>query len=340
MINLEDFLENYSNVGMNPYIVLNDNAPLLMETTQEDIQILNIKNPLVKKLLKDFKLQKNTFKEYIGYLILLAENSQSSVQTCFLTSKSGFEQNARNVIVVEENATLDIFTGCLSSNHVKGNIHSAITDIFVGKNAKLTFNMIHSWGETSKVFPKTVIHVQEGGTFVSNYVVWEKVKEIVSNPKITLEKDAKGVIQSFIYAHDGSKLDIGGEIYLEGKCSSGEIISNIVSEGGEYKTVSEIVGRGDESKGHIECNAVLLNQSGSVETVPTLKAENSTVQISHEASIGRISKEEIEYLQSKGLGKKKAQDLIVKGFVNNSLKKMPESIQQKIEEMLSNGSMF
>ena len=152
MMNLEDFLDNYSNVGMNPYIILNDNKPLLMETSDEELQILNIKNPKVEEYLKQYDIQENTFDEYTGYLILLSKNSQSSIQTCFLTSQSGFEQNVRNVIVAEENSKLEIFTGCLSNAHVKSNIHNAITDIFIGKNAKLTFNMIHSWGETSKVF--------------------------------------------------------------------------------------------------------------------------------------------------------------------------------------------
>ncbi|MFA6754800.1 MAG: hypothetical protein WCR68_03175, partial [Candidatus Dojkabacteria bacterium] len=114
MINLEDFLDNYSNVGMNPYIVLNDNKPLLMETSDEQLQILNIKNPKVEKYLKQYDTQENSFKEYTGYLILLSENSQSSIQTCFLTSQSGFEQNVRNVIVAEEGSKLEVFTGCLS----------------------------------------------------------------------------------------------------------------------------------------------------------------------------------------------------------------------------------
>lgn len=340
MMQIEDFLDSYSNTGMSPYVVVNDNNPIPMETTQEDVQVLNIDNPFAKKYLKKFDLQENTFKEYTGYLILAAQNMKTSVQTCFLTSQSGFEQNVRNIVVVEDGATLDVFTGCLSNSHVKGNVHNAITDFFVGKNATLTFNMIHSWGETSKVFPKTVVHVDEGGTYISNYVVWEKVKEIRTNPKVYLKDGAKSVMQSLIYSHPGSKLDIGGNMYFEGKESGGEIISNIVSEGGEYRTQSEMVGVGDYCKGHIECNAVLLNRSGDVETVPILKAKNPTVSMSHEASIGRISKEEIEYLQSKGLDEKRAQDLIVKGFVNDSVKKMPLVVQEKIEDMLSHGSMF
>lgn len=339
-MNLEDFLDNYSNPGMNPYVVLNDNKPLVMETTQEDLQILNIKNPKVEEYIKQYDVQENTFEEYTGYLISSAKGSQSSVQTCFLTSQSGFEQNVRNVIVAEENSQLDIFTGCLSNAHVKGNIHNAITDMFVGKGATLTFNMIHSWGETSTVLPKTRIHVEEGGVFISNYVVWEKVKEIRSNPQAFVKKGGKAVMQSLVYSHPDNVLDIGGKIFLEGSESSGEILSSVVSEGGEYKTVTEITGEGDNSRGHIECNAVLLENAGQVETVPLLKAKNSSVQLSHEASIGKISREEIQYLQTKGLNEDQARELIVKGFVNDSVKKMPESVQEKIESMMASGKGF
>jgi uncharacterized protein len=340
MMELENFLDNYSNIGMNPYIVLNDNKPLIMETAQEDLQILNIKNSKVEEYLKQYDIQENTFDEYTGYLILLSKNSQSSIQTCFLTSQSGFEQNVRNVIIAEEGSNLEIFTGCLSNAHVKGNVHNAITDMFVGKNATMTFNMIHSWGETSKVFPKTKVYVDEGGTFISNYVVWEKVKEIRSNPKAFVKKGGKAVMQSLVYSHKDTVLDIGGRINLEGAQSSGEILSSVVSEGGEYKTVTEIVGEGDESRGHIECNAVLLEKAGDVETVPLLKAKNSSVQLSHEASIGKISKEEIQYLQTKGLNEDQARELIVKGFVNDSVKRMPPSVQEKIESMMAGGKGF
>ena len=304
------------------------------------MQILNIKNKKVESFLKKYNVQTNTFKEYTGYLILLGSGSKSGVQTCFLTSQSGFEQNVRNVIIAEENSELEIFTGCLSNEHVKSNIHNAITDIFIGKNARVTFNMIHSWGETSKVFPKTRVYVEENGLFVSNYVVWDKVKEIKSNPKVFLKDDAKAVIQSLVYSHEGSILDIGGSINLEGKDSSGEILSSVISEGGEYKTVTEIIGKGDNSKGHIECNAVLLKNTANVETIPLLKALNTSIQLSHEASIGKISKKEIEYLQTKGLTEDQARELIVRGFVNDSVKKMPESVQEKIDGMISAGKGF
>ena len=338
MMELDSFLENYSNFGFNPYIVVSDNKPIPVETNENLLQVLNINHEFAQGYIKKKRLniQENSWKDYSGYFIRVNEGNVSSVQTCFLTSQDGLEQRVQNVIVVEDNAQLDVFTGCLSNSHVKGNVHNAIVDMFVGKNAKLTFNMIHSWGESSKVYPKTRIYVDQGGTVISNYIVWDKVKEIVANPKVHLKKNAKAVMQTLSYVHKESNLDLGGNLYLDGENSSGEILSSVVSNGGTFKTESIIEGIGNGSKGHIECNALLLNDGGNVSAIPQLISKNSDTQLSHEAYLGKISNEEIEYLQTKGISESKAQEIIVKGFANKSLENMPDTVKSKMSEILEN----
>lgn len=338
MMDLEYFLNNYSNDGFNPYIVLSDNNRIPYETDTDNIMVLDIKNEEVSKYIKENKLNVRDieWKEYSGYFIKVEKGKRGLVQTCFLTSQDGLEQNVHNVVVVEDDATLDIFTGCLSNSHVKGNIHTSIMDIFVMKNAKLTFNMIHSWGESSKVYPKTMVYVEDGGTYISNYVVWDKVKEIVANPKIYLKKNAKGVVRSLAHIHKGSNIELGGDIVLEGTESSGELLSSVVSSGGIFKTESKIEGIGDDSKGHIECDALLLEKGGNVSAIPQLISKNNNTRLSHEAYLGKISNEEIEYLQTKGFDYDKAQEMIVKGFANKSLDSMPESVRNKMRDILDN----
>jgi Fe-S cluster assembly scaffold protein SufB len=333
MMDLEYFLENYSLIGFNPYVVVNDNSQITVEINEKDYEIWDIKSPKGQEYIKKYRTQENDFKEYTGYVIIVKSGANIPIQTCFLTSQEGFEQNVQNLIVLEDDCEAEIFTGCLSNSHVKGNTHNAITDIHVGKNAKLTFNMVHSWGETSSVYPRTKIFVEENGIYLSNYIVWDKVKNIVMNPKMYLEDGAKAVSQSLIYSHKGSDFSIGGTIEMNGKGSTGELLSSIISEGGEYKNLSEIVGRGDASKGHVECDALLID-NGYVEAVPVLKASNPTTALTHEASVGKISAEEVEYFQTKGLSKDEARELIVKGFVNSSLHNMPDLVAKKMRDII------
>ena len=333
MMDLEYFLENYSMTGFHPYVVVNDNTGVNVEVNEKDYEIWDVKSKKGQEYIKKYETQENTFKEYTGYVIVVKSGVNIPIQTCFLTSQKGFVQNVQNLIVVEDNCEAEIFTGCLSNSHVNGNVHNAITDMYIGKNAKLTFNMVHSWGETSSVFPKTKVFVEEGGVFLSNYIVWDKVKAISMNPKMYLKKNAKAVSQTLVYCHDGSDFNIGGTVELNGQGASGEILSSIVSEGGNYKNLSELVGKEGDTKGHVECNALLVG-NGTVEAVPVLKALNPTTELTHEASVGKVSSQEVEYFQSKGLNKEMARELIVKGFVNKSLQNMPDQVSKKMRDII------
>jgi len=340
MMELEYFLENFSNVSFNPYVVINDNNELNIEIDEKDLQISDIHTPNAKEYIGI--LQKSEFKknEYTGYFIKASKNTTHKIQTCFLTSQVGFEQKVHNVIVLEEGSTMEIFTGCLSSLHVKDNKHTAITEIFVGKNATLTFNMIHSWGETSEVYPKTVVKVEEGGEYVSNYIIWDSVKRVVSSPLAILGKNATAVMRSLVYMHKGTDFKVGGRVILEGEGSSGEVLSNTVGEGGKMSNETSIEANASETKGHIECDALLLKDGIEFETIPKLKTKVKDTKLSHEAAIGKVSKDEIEYLMSKGFSEKKAMEMIVNGFSNKSVDDMPEVVKDQFEKILSQGSMM
>ena len=337
---LDYFLQNFSNMSFNPYVVINDNNAVNVEVDEKDLQISDIHTPKAKEYIG--KLQKSEFKkeEYTGYFIKASKNTTHKIQTCFLTSQVGFEQKVHNVIVLEEGSTMEIFTGCLSSLHVKDNKHRAVTEIFVGKNATLTFNMIHSWGETSEVYPKTVAKVEEGGTYISNYIVWDSVKRIIASPLAILEKDATAVMRSLVYMHEGTDLEVGGRIQLDGEGSSGEVLSNIVGEGGKMVNEASIEVNASETKGHIECDALPLKDDIEFETIPKLKTKVKDTKLSHEASIGKVSKDEIEYLMSKGFTEKKSIEMIVNGFSNKSVEDMPDIVKKQFEDILEKGSMM
>ena len=340
MMELDYFLQNFSNMSFNPYVVISDNNELNIEIEEKDLQISDIHTLNAKEYIGE--LQKSEFKrsEYTGYFIKASKNTTHKIQTCFLTSQVGFEQKIHNVIVLEEGSHVEIFTGCLSSLHVKDNKHMAVTEIFVGKNATLTFNMIHSWGKTSKVYPKTIAKVEEGGTYISNYIVWDSVKEIVTSPLAILGKKARAVMRSLVYMHEGTNLEVGGRIQLNGKGSSGEVLSNIVGEGGTMINETSMEANAPKTKGHIECDALLLKDGIEFETIPKLKTKVKDTKLSHEASIGKVSKDEIQYLMSKGFTEKKATEMIVNGFSNNSVDDMPEGVKEQFEKILAQGSVM
>lgn len=344
MMDLETFLTNYG-MGLEQEVVVNDNNPLSSGVDTDDYVVKNISESTVKKwglIEKDYDdiTKKIDSSNHTGYFIHVKKGCHGSLQTCFLTSKEGFEQNVYNIIVLEEGSSLDLFTGCLSNAHVKDNVHNAVTEIYVGKNAKFTMNMIHSWGEESKVYPRTVAKVEENGQFISNYVVWDPVKTIDSCPRVFLEGDrSSGLLQSLVQVKEGGEHKIGGKIFLNGNESKGEISSRIVSESGTILSPTRIEAKGKDVVGHIECDAVLLGD-GVVDTIPELMTVQKDVTLSHEASIGKISGEKIEYLQTKGFSKEQAQSLVVRGFVSEYMDSMPEKVKERVDSLIRGNKFF
>ncbi len=250
------------------------------------------------------------------------ETTPVNVTTCLTTSEDKFTQNVHNIVIAEENSNMAILTGCLTPFEVENNLHKGITEIFVEKNATLTFTMIHAWNPGSVVYPRTAVSLAEGAKFISNYVLISPVQSLNTNPQIYLEGEgSQAVLNSFLYSYDGGDIDVGGTIHLRGKGGRGTINSSVVCNGGRVINRGQLIGEAEEIYAHLECNAIILEPS-LFEAIPILTAKLPNLDMSHEASVGKINQDEIEYLQSKGLSAETAQKLIVGGFIDDSMEKL------------------
>lgn len=274
--------------------------------------------------------------ENLGSFIYVKSGAKikAPVQSCFFLHNEGFEQVLHNLIVLEPNSKLDIITGCTTGNLVNVGKHFAVTETFVRKNAEVTFTMIHDWGKDTIVYPRTGIKIEEGGSYISNYIALTRVKEIQSNPFAILGENATAKFHSIIYGHSNSLIDMGGRAFLRGDNSSSEIISRVVSRDSRIISRALIEGEGKDTKGHTECNGLLLDEKSSVYTVPELDAKNIDTELSHEASIGKISGEQLNYLMARGLDEDSARALLIRGFLETGISGLPENIQKKVDSMI------
>lgn len=272
-----------------------------------------------------------------GYFIWAKKGYKSDLplQACFYLKSTRLKQKIHNLIIVEQQAQLHIINGCASANYVKDGAHLSITEVYVKNDAFLSYTMIHDWGENVIVRPRSAIEVGENGTYISNYVSLKKVKSTQSSPVVYLNgENAKAQLYSIIYAPAGSYLDIGGKIYMKKANTSAEIISRSVSGGGKIISPIELVGEADNIKGHMECSGILLNDKGVINAIPALNGKAKDIDLSHEAAVGKIAKEEIEYIQSRGFSEEEAISLIIKGFLDLKIKALPEYLQKSIDDTI------
>jgi Fe-S cluster assembly scaffold protein SufB len=271
-----------------------------------------------------------------GYVIRALPGSKSiyPVQACLYLDKDGLQQNVHNLIIAEEGSELHIITGCSSSPHMKRGIHVGISEFFIKKDAKLSFTMIHNWAEDMVVRPRSVARVEEGGLFMNNYICMKPVRSLQMYPTSHLVgKDAIARFYSIIVGSPGSEYDIGGRIFLKKTGNRAEIIARMISNGAKIINRGHLIGEVPDIKAHLECRGLLLN-GGLIHAIPELEGHVDGVEMSHEAAVGKIAQEEINYLMSRGLSQDEATSTIVRGFLSVDIPGLPPQLKAEIDKAI------
>ncbi|NOR05589.1 MAG: SufD family Fe-S cluster assembly protein [Deltaproteobacteria bacterium] len=272
-----------------------------------------------------------------GYFIqaLPGEKVIYPLQTCLYIRNENVAQRVHNIVIAEEGSELHIITGCSTHPHLTSGLHIGISEFYVKKGAKLTFTMIHNWGENVYVRPRTGIRVEEDGVFLSNYISLKGVKSVQTFPTATLAgPNALARFNSVIVAPEGSDIDTGAKVILKAPGSRSEIISRTISFGGRVVARGHLIGLAANIKAHLECQGLILAEHGVIHAIPELEAHVADVDMSHEAAVGRIAQEEIEYLMARGLDEEEATSTIVRGFLDVRINGLPPELNKELQEVV------
>jgi Fe-S cluster assembly scaffold protein SufB len=324
-----------------------DQTPVIAKSLYEGVEIMDMASALEKyDFLQDywFKLVAADADKYTadvaaappaGYFIRAKKGMKTvfPVKSCLYLGSSNLNQRVHNVIIAEEGSELHVITGCTTPAHVERGLHIGVSEFYIQKNAKVSFTMVHSWGKEVEVRPRTGITIAEGGSLSNNYILLKPVKTIQTFPTATLA--GRGAVASFnsvIYSTTGN-IDIGSNVYLDAAETSAESISRVVSVGGEVIARGRMTGRVPGARAHLECVGLLLSDKGRIYSIPELDGQCRDLDMSHEAAVGRISEEELEYLMARGLTSEQATSVIVRGFLDVEIKGLPEDLKQEIKNI-------
>jgi Fe-S cluster assembly scaffold protein SufB len=258
------------------------------------------------------------------------------VQSCLLMKSPRIQQNLHNIVIVEEGAELHLITGCVAPHRLEQAIHLGISEFYLQRNAKLTFVMVHNWSEATEVRPRTGVLLEEGAHYISNYVILSPVRSLQSFPTCTLRgANAKADLYSVVYGLQQSIVDVGGRLILEAPGAQGQVISRTVAKDhSDVMARGELIGRHGDTRAHLSCNGLLLSPTARIRAVPQLFAETSGTALSHEATVGKVEAEQLNYLMSRGLTEEEATNLIVRGFMTLRVPGLPPSLQSSIDKAI------
>jgi hypothetical protein len=336
--------------GRSGSFLMMDNSMVHTSMLGPGVELMSLSDAMEKhSWVKDYAwnlvpvdADKYTAKSYLenadGYFIraLAGQKIQLPVQTCLMMNKQNVSQYVHNVIIVEEGASLEVVTGCTTGKGVERAIHLGISEIYIKEGGKLSFSMIHNWAEQIGVRPRTVISVGKDGTFVNNYVVLKPVRSVQSFPTARLEGEgAVAKFNSIAIAHPGSTLDLGSRAVLSAPDTGAEIISRTITTGGTVYARGHLVDESPRIKAHLECKGLILKEEGAQIAIPELEARVPDVEMTHEAAVGKIAQDQVEYLMARGLDEEQAVGMIVRGFLEGGIKGLPQNLKDEIDKAVS-----
>jgi Fe-S cluster assembly scaffold protein SufB len=272
-----------------------------------------------------------------GYFIRSKAGSKVTipVQACLFITSDKVRQNVHNIAIAEENSELHIITGCSVSHAVNSALHLGISEFYVKRGAKITFTMVHNWSSGMEVRPRSAVAVEDNGVFISNYILVTPVKSLQMFPTIYCTgKNARATSQSIVYALHNAKIDMGSRAVLRGEGSKAEIISRVIAtDNAKVIARGDLFGESAHTKGHIECRGLMLSDTSEIDSIPALKASRRDLDLSHEAAVGKIAEEEIQYLMSRGLSEEEATSVIIRGFLNVDITGLPDALAKETKRM-------
>jgi hypothetical protein len=277
--------------------------------------------------------------EFIQGYFIYARKGQKTVfplQSCLYINIPGMKQVVHNIIIAEEDAQLDIITGCTTHKSVKKALHLGISEFYAGKNAKISFTMIHNWKDETDVRPRSGMILEDGAKFSNFYIVMSAVKSLQMAPFVQCRgKNSSYYGQTLVYGKQESQFDLGTKVLLTGEGSNAQVISRVIAvDNAHVISRGQITGDGLDVHGHISCSALLLSPHARVDSIPEIDALNPEVALTHEASVGKISPDHIEYMMSRGLTEDEARNLIIRGFLDADVSYLPEKLAKETKRLI------
>ncbi len=326
-----------------------DNTPVHISMKQEGVEVMAVSQALEKyDWLADYWWQAvavDTDKytanielgQHDGYFIRTLPGNKTiyPVQACLYLTKARLAQNVHNIIIAEEDSELHIITGCTTASQNEPGLHMGVSEFYLKKGARVTFTMIHSWNPEIAVRPRTGVIIEQDGLFLSNYVIMKPVRSLQTSPLARcIGENATTRFNSILVATPGSTMDVGSRVLLNARGARTEIISRAITTGGTIFARGYIEGNEPEVKGHLECRGLILEDKGIIHAVPELKGTLAGIDLSHEAAVGKIAEEEVEYLMARGLTRDEATATIVRGFLRVDIEGLPPMLSTELNRAI------
>ena len=289
------------------------------------------------------------FREYFGSVIPVGDNKFAALNTAawsggsfiyvpkgvkidiplqayFRINTENMGQFERTLIIVDEDAYVHYVEGCTAPIYSSDSLHSAVVEIIVKKNARCRYTTIQNWSNNVYNLVTKRAVAQQGATmeWIDGNI---GSKVTMKYPAVWLVGEhAKGETMSVAFAGEGQHQDAGAKMVHAAPNTSSTIISKSVARGGgrtSYRGLIQVNEGAYNAKTTVKCDALLIDDISRSDTYPYIDCREDDVSMGHEATVSRISEDQLFYLMQRGLNEDEAAAMIVRGFVEPIARELP-----------------
>src|SRR4051812_45196291 len=259
------------------------------------------------------------------------------LQAYFRINAENMGQFERTLIIVDEGAYVHYVEGCTAPIYKSDSLHSAVVEIIVKKNARCRYTTIQNWSNNvyNLVTKRAVAH--EGATmeWVDGNI---GSKVTMKDPSVWMTGEhAKGEVMSIAFAGEGQHQDAGAKMVHAAPHTSSIIVSKSVARGGgrtSYRGLVQIDEGAHGSRSTVKCDALLVDTISRSDTYPYVDVREDDVAMGHEATVSRVSEDQLFYLMSRGLSEDEAMAMVVRGFVEPIARELPMEYALELNRLI------
>ncbi|KAG9060461.1 cysteine desulfurase activator complex subunit SufB [Cutibacterium granulosum] len=300
------------------------------------------------------------FEEYFGTAVPAGDNKFAALNTavwsggsfiyvpkgvhCTIPLQAYFRMNTENLgqfertlIIADEDSYVHYVEGCTAPIYKSDSLHAAIVEIIVKKNARCRYTTIQNWSNNVYNLVTQRAYVEEGGTmeWIDGNI---GSKANMKYPACYLMgPNAKGEALSVAFASEGQYQDTGAKMVHMAPHTSSTIVSKSISQGGgrsAYRGLVRVNKRAHHSSSAVRCDALLVDDISRSDTYPYNDIRTDEVSMAHEATVSKVSEDQLFYLMQRGMTEEEAMAMIVRGFVEPIAKELPMEYALELNRLI------
>lgn len=262
---------------------------------------------------------------------------EKPLQSYFRINNEKMGQFERTLIIVDEGADVHYVEGCTAPTYSEESLHAAVVEIIIEKGGRCRYSTIQNWSDNIVNLVTKRAYVKEGG--LMEWIDGNIGSQLnMKYPACVLAGNgAKGTCISIAVADKGQYQDAGAKmLHIAPNTTSTIISKSIVKHGGvaNYRGRVYIGPSAENSKSHVECDTLILDDISASDTIPSNEINNNTSFLEHEATVSKINEEQLFYLMSRGLSESEATQMIVMGFIEPFSKELPMEYAVELNRLI------